>query len=140
MKNLRGYKARMMDSEEIQLFCPANGDVSTPFSRPSGNLSVEGRTRPYFFHPRVPDQPLTSGLSTFSTLAESCTRVYQALAKASCLFPRSDTFNGEAAIAGRVPRESKGHQIELRGFTPRPRGRQASLKSPDSFVRAEKFR
>lgn len=81
--------------------------------------------RPYFFSTLVSWTglwPLVSRRFQPSSGVTHFRRVYQALAKASCLFFDSDSFRNKSARADRVFRESKGHQIELRGFTPRPWG------------------
>lgn len=115
-----------MDFEKIQLF------VSLKWRRFHAILSSVGQsyhpgwrnqTLFFFYYPRVPNQPLTFDLSPCSQPSSRVThrqQVYQTLAKASSLSPIRRGANPREVDA--FLGESKGHQIELRGFAPCPQG------------------
>lgn len=113
-----------MDSEKISLFV-LQMETFSRHSLVRRAIFPPREERPYFFSTLVSWTgfwPLVSRRFQPSSGVTHFRRVYQALAKASCLFSDSDSFRNKSARADRVFRESKGHQIELRGFTPRPWG------------------
>lgn len=122
--------------EKNPTLCSTNGDVSTPFSRPSANLSAEGED--LIFSP--PSGVLDPWSSRRFQPSSRVTRpeFIRLLKRDSCV---SDTSTATNPRGPTDFRESKGHQIELRGFASQPRGRWASLESSRNLSSTtERFR